>query len=352
MPDHTIVCQDLARSFDGRVAVDHLDLQVEAGTVLALHGPNGGGKTTTIRLLNGVRVPDTGSSRVLGMDPATEGDELRRHTGVLTENAGLDDRLTARENLVAVARMRGMSRAAADQRVMELLERFGMSAHADTRCQGFSTGQRRRVALARAFVADPQVLFLDEPTSGLDPAATDDVVTLIDQMAREHGRTVVLCTHFLEEAAQVADQLAILQSGRLLVSGSPDALAAEFWPERQVDVDLGQPAGPVLIELTRTLPGVDAVASTARGARFDVADADVVPRLVRALVEAGAAIHGVGTVRRDLGDIYFAVLDRFGLGHLGLRAADGVDPNAAAAAPPVGPPPSAPPPPAPPELVP
>ena len=182
--------------------------------MLALLGPNGAGKTTTVRLLNGILTPDRGRATVLGLDPATQGDDVRRRTGVLTENAGLDERLTARENLELTGRMRGLDRAWAARRTAELLERFGMADRADIVVQGFSTGQRKRVALARALLHDPEVLFLDEPTSGLDPAATRDVIDLIGALATEHGRTVVLCTHFLGEAGRLADRMAVLHRGR------------------------------------------------------------------------------------------------------------------------------------------
>ncbi|MBS1847970.1 MAG: ABC transporter ATP-binding protein, partial [Actinobacteria bacterium] len=166
-PDTAICTVGLTRRFGSHLALDNLTIDVPAGEVLALLGPNGAGKTTTVRLLNGVLVPDAGTIRVLGYDPTVEPDELRRHTGVLTEHAGLDDRLTATENLLAVARIRGIDQADARRRIGELLERFGMSDRADRRVAGASTGQRKRIALARALLHDPEVLFLDEPTSGL-----------------------------------------------------------------------------------------------------------------------------------------------------------------------------------------
>src|SRR5437763_13702400 len=150
-----IETQDLSRGFRGELALDGLTIDVEEGEVLALLGPNGAGKTTTIRLLNGILRPDRGRATVLGLDPATAGDEVRRRTGVLTEAAGLDDRLTARENILATARIRGLSEADAQRRSMALLARFGMAEYHDQRCQGFSTGQRKRVALARALLHEP-----------------------------------------------------------------------------------------------------------------------------------------------------------------------------------------------------
>ncbi len=241
-----IVADDLTRSFNGQIALDGLTLDAQPGEVLAVLGPNGAGKTTTVRLLNGVLAPDRGSSRVLGLDPAHEGNEVRRRTGVLTENAGLDDRLTAWENLVVTGRIRGMSTAEAGEKATAMLERFGMAERADDRVQGFSTGQRKRVALGRALLHDPDVLFLDEPTSGLDPEATRDVIDLIGSLATEHGRTVVLCTHFLGEAGRLAHRMAVLDQGRLLAFGTPAELAGSIWKGLDVGLDLGAAADETL----------------------------------------------------------------------------------------------------------
>ena len=322
MAEPTIICRGLSRAFDEGLALDDLDLEVGAGTVLALLGPNGAGKTTTVRLLNGILDPTTGSSRVLGLDPVTEGHELRHRTGVMTENAGLDDRLTARENMLSSARMRGMDLAVATQRVDDLLERFGMRSHADHRCQGFSTGQRRRVALARALMSDPEVLFLDEPTSGLDPAATEDVVSLIGSLASDRGRTIILCTHFLGEATRVADQMAILNRGRLLVAGAPDQLAKGLWPHDEFDVVLDQPASPEHLAAVAGVGGVVDSTPTEVGLTFTAMDRSVAPRAVAALVSAGADVYALTPRIRTLADVYFAYEERLGTASLGLRAAD------------------------------
>ena len=224
-----IETHDLTRSFPSGVALDGLTIDVRPGEVLALLGPNGAGKTTTVRLLNGILTPDRGRATVLGLDPVTHGDDVRRRTGVLTEHAGLDERLTARENLTLTGRMRGLDRAWVSRRADELLEQFGMADRADQQVQGTSTGQRKRLALARALLHDPEVLFLDEPTSGLDPTATRDVIDLIGSLATEHGRTVVLATHFLGEAGRLADRMAVLHRGRLHAFGRPDEIAADLW---------------------------------------------------------------------------------------------------------------------------
>jgi ABC-2 type transport system ATP-binding protein len=305
--DAVISTEGLTRSFAGRPALTDLTINVRSGEVLALLGPNGAGKTTTVRLLNGVLTPHGGSSRVLGLDPAVDGDELRHRTGVLTENAGLDDRLTARENLVFTARARGMTATAADARVSEMLERFAMADRADDQTIGFSTGQRKRLALVRALLHDPEVLYLDEPTSGLDPAATREVVALIDRLAREDGRTVVLCTHFLGEAGRLADRMAVLHHGRLEAFGRPDDLAAELWSGLDVDVDLGDRAPAPVLDLLGAVPGVVAVAPADNGVVVTFERRSDLPTINRALAAASVDVFATTPRPPTLEDVYFAI---------------------------------------------
>lgn len=298
---------DLTRSFPSGVALDGLTLEVPQGEVLALLGPNGAGKTTTVRLLNGILIPDRGRASVLGLDPTTHGDEVRRRTGVLTEHAGLDERLTARENLTLTGRMRGLDRAWVERRSDDLLERFGMADRANLPVQGTSTGQRKRLALARALLHDPDVLFLDEPTSGLDPAATRDVIDLIGALATEHGRTVVLCTHFLGEAGRLANQMAVLHKGVLHAFGRPQDIAAGLWQGIDAELDLGGPADMATADALRSSRGVLMVADVPNGVVVRVTDREVVPHLVRSLVERGVAVYGASAKAPTLEDVYFAV---------------------------------------------
>ena len=305
--ERVIECEALTRSFPSGMALDALTIDAAPGEVLALLGPNGAGKTTTMRLLNGVLLPDSGTARVLGLDPWRDGEALRRRTGVLTENAGLDERFTALENLQFVGRLRGMSESEARTRVGALLEQFDMGHRADVKVQGFSTGQRKRVALARALLHDPELLFLDEPTSGLDPAATRAVVDLIGSLAADHGRTVVLCTHFLGEAGKLANRMAVLFQGRLHAFGTPDDLAAELWSRFEVRLDLGAPASPPLIEALVTLPHVHEATATDRGAIVFTSERDDVPAVVAACVAAGSPVYGVDPRDPNLEDVYFAI---------------------------------------------
>jgi ABC-2 type transport system ATP-binding protein len=316
-----IESRDLTRGFASGIALDGLTFDLAPGEVLALLGPNGAGKTTTVRLLNGVLTPDRGHSRVLGFDPVGQGEEVRQRTGVLTENAGLDDRLTTRENLEFAARLRGFDRAGARRRVDEMLDRFGMAERARDLTQGFSTGQRKRVALARALLHDPEVLFLDEPTSGLDPAGTRDVIDLVQALAGE-GRTIVLATHFLGEAGRLADQMAVLHHGKLRAFGRPDDIAATLWDGISADLDLGGAADELTIDSLLAAPGVLVADSSPTGAHLRIKDRSVLPVVVSSLVAREVPVYGAQARPPTLEDVYFEIEARI-LAEDGGQATDG-----------------------------
>jgi ABC-2 type transport system ATP-binding protein len=321
-----IVTEGLTRLFPGGVGLADLSLEVASGEVLALLGPNGAGKTTTVRLLNGVLRPDRGHARVLGLDPTADGDALRRRTGVLTEHAGLDDRLTARENLHYAARIRGLRGPRIEARISELLSRFGMAERADQPVRGSSTGQRKRLGLARSLLHDPEVLFLDEPTSGLDPTATRDVVELIGSLATEHGRTIVLATHFLGEAGRLADRMAVLDRGELVAYGRPGDLAAELWDGLEAELDLGQRATAAQLDAIAGVAGVVSVEPVPSGAVLRVEGREVLPHVVAHLVAAGAAVYAAVPRPPTLEDVYFEIEAR-------RAAAAGLPPSAEAEVP-------------------
>jgi ABC-2 type transport system ATP-binding protein len=182
-----------------------------------------------------------------------------------------------------------------------------MSERADTTVQGFSTGQRKRLALARALLHDPEVLFLDEPTSGLDPSATREVIDLIGTLATEHGRTVVLCTHFLAEAGRLANRMAVLHRGRLHAFGRPEEIAAELWTGLDIDVDLGTVIDGATAAALLARPGILAVTPSPTGAEVRVTERSVVPHLVAELIGHGLEVFGVTPRPPTLEDVYFAV---------------------------------------------
>jgi ABC-2 type transport system ATP-binding protein len=190
---------------------------------------------------------------------------------------------------------------------MELLERFGMAHRADVRVQGFSTGQRKRVALARALLHDPELLFLDEPTSGLDPVATRDVVDLIGSLAAEQGRTVVLCTHFLGEAGRLASRMAVLFTGHLHAFGTPAELAGELWSGTEVRIDLGRPPSTDLLASLGSLPQVIQAVPLDGGVLARIDGRQAVPALVAACVAAGEQVYAAEPREPSLEDVYFEI---------------------------------------------
>jgi ABC-2 type transport system ATP-binding protein len=295
----------LVRDFGKVKAVDGVDFHVEPGEVFALLGPNGAGKTTMVRMLAGVLSPTSGEARVLGHDPAREGDLVRRQLGVLTESASLYERLTARDNLLFFGRLYGMEEHHLKERVDELLETFGLAERAGARTGAFSKGMKQRLSLARVLLHEPPVLFLDEPTAGLDPEVARQVTNSLAKLSRGSGRTVLLCTHNLAEAQRLCDRVAVMNRGRLLAVGSVQELENGLWGGRWVDIDLqSDGAGPVG-EAIRRMEGV--IELRQEGCRISVQlnTLDSTPRVVEAVVRAGGHIARVNPREHSLEDIYF-----------------------------------------------
>jgi len=301
--ENTIIIDHLYHRFDGHYALNDLSYEVRQGEVFALLGPNGAGKTTTIRLLNGLYKPTSGTIRVFDKNPVQQGSEIRKQTGVLTETSALYERLTARENLVFFGRMYGIAESVLLKRTDETLRYFELEKRADDRVGTYSKGMKQRLALARAFLNSPRILYLDEPTASLDPESTQQVHDLIESISKQDDRTVFLCTHRLEEAERLADRVAILNSGRLLALGSLAELRRQFNPGLWVDIDLLRPLAQTLdIKLLR---GV--VEGTVDGtkARFQVDEEGVIPSLISEMVRNEAQITSVRQEKISLEDIYF-----------------------------------------------
>ena len=238
---HAIVIEHLSHRFNSRYALKDLSYEVRQGEIFALLGPNGAGKTTTIRLVNGLYTPTSGRINVLGMDSVRQGSQIRQQTGVLTETSALYERLSARENLLFFGRLYGVPESLLLKRTDEILQFFGLKNRESERAGAYSKGMKQRLALARAFLTHPRILFLDEPTSSLDPESTQQVHELIESLCRQEENTVFLCTHRLEEAERLADRVAILNSGRLLALGSLPELTQQFNHGLWIEVDLLQP---------------------------------------------------------------------------------------------------------------
>ncbi len=296
----------LTRSFGQVRAVDDLSLAVAPGEIFGMLGHNGAGKTTTIRLLNGLLDPSAGTLRVLGLDPTTQGPQLRSHTGVLTETPSLDERLSAWDNLAFSGAIYGVPRNELPARVDRLLETFGLAERSQERVAAYSKGMKQRLALARALLHAPELIFLDEPAAGLDPIATRQLHDLILRLSRQEGRTVFLCTHNLAEAQRLCDRVAVLQQGRLLALGTPAELAQRIVPAVQLRLEV-DPAD--MASAVRVLDDRRAQRTQAEVAALviDELPRSQIPALVAALVQAGVRLYRVDYTEPSLEDVYFAL---------------------------------------------
>jgi ABC-2 type transport system ATP-binding protein len=298
----------LTHRYGQRLAVDDLTFSANPGEVLGLLGPNGAGKTTVVRLLNGLFHPQSGQMRLLGLDPVTQGDQVRRQTGVLTETPALYERLSARENLDFFATLAGMPAKERSARVNELLAFFDLTGRAAENVGTFSKGMKQRLALARALLAHPPLLFLDEPTSGLDPEAAAQVHDLIESIHQHNGQTVMLATHNLYDAQRLCDRVVIMNHGRLLAMGTLDELRQRFAPGVWVQIDLWQPLTGLNYESLAHLAGVlEFKQISTASVRIQVSENAVVPVLVAYLVGQGAQILGVAPQQVSLEEIYFSL---------------------------------------------
>jgi ABC-2 type transport system ATP-binding protein len=215
----------LVKTFGETRAVDGISLAVRPGTVYGILGPNGAGKTTFIRMLATLLRPTAGTARVLGHDIVDEAADVRARVSLTGQFASVDEELTGCENLVLVGRLVGLSRPAASERAMQLLEGFGLAEAADRLVREYSGGMRRRLDIAASIVVTPDLLFLDEPTTGLDPRSRNQVWDIVRVFVAE-GTTVLLTTQYLDEADQLADRIAIIDHGRVIAEGTPAELKA------------------------------------------------------------------------------------------------------------------------------
>ena len=309
--DTVIEVQHLTRRFGDIVAVNDFNFEVRHGEVLALLGPNGAGKTTTVRLINGLFDPTQGQIRVLGLDPVHQGQAVRQQSGVLTETPALYERLTAWQNLEFFGTMSGMARADWQKRGEELLTFFGLQDRADERVGTYSKGMKQRLALVRALLHSPPLLFLDEPTAGLDPEAALQVHELIDSIRKTNGQTVVLCTHNLVEAQRLCDRMAILNKGKMLALGSLDELSQQYATGLWVEVELfsGIPDG--IFQDLNTIHGVLQVESARNGTlHINVQEKAVIPALAAYLVRHNVQILALKPQETSLEDIYFKLQEQ------------------------------------------
>jgi ABC-2 type transport system ATP-binding protein len=322
-----IEARDLVKTYPKGVrALDGLSFSVQEGTIFGLLGPNGAGKSTTVKILTTLAQADSGSACVAGLDVRARAAAVRRAIGVVAQRSGADPTATGLENLLLSGRIQGLRGRELGRRAGELLARFGLAEAADRMVRTYSGGMQRRLDVAMGLIHRPQVLFLDEPTAGLDPESRSAMWEEIARLSAGEGLTILLTTHYLEEADRLASQLAIVERGSVVAAGSPGQLKAQLRGDT-VHVELAVPGDPA--QLDAVLGPVAevreiSVAGTQLSARADDG-ATTVPALLIALERAGIAVHGITAARPTLDDVY--------LRYAGRRFAEAEQPAPAAGQP-------------------
>jgi ABC-2 type transport system ATP-binding protein len=301
-----IEASGLVKAFGEVRALDGVDLVAPRGEVLGLLGPNGAGKTTAVRVLTTLLKADAGTARVAGLDVLTDAAELRERIGLAGQYAAVDENLTGMENLTMVGRLYGAPRVQAKARGGELLERFDLVEAADRAVKTYSGGMRRRLDLAAALVAKPPVVFLDEPTTGLDPRSRLELWTTIEELVGE-GATVLLTTQYLEEADRLAHQIAVVDHGRVIAEGTPDALKRQVGGER-LEVVLADPSMAETALAALGPMGEEAPTAEDGVVRLPVRErAGTIVEAVRRLDDAGVGVDDLTLRRPTLDDVFLTL---------------------------------------------
>jgi len=312
----------LTRRFGTLTAVSQVSLRVPDGTILALLGPNGAGKTTTIRMLAGLLAPSEGDATVAGYDIEREPDAVRACVGLVTDTPGLFEQIKVPAYLDFFGSIYGISAAERTRRIDELLEFFDLEEHRNEKMAGFSKGMKQKVALARALIHEPAVLFLDEPTSGLDPLAARAVRELIVGL-KQASRSIILCTHDLDEAERLADEVAIIRQGRIVAHDTPAALRRQVTGETQVMIEFADDC-PLPVEALATIDGVNSPhfrEKKATGSLSSVTQPGALileyhtprpklvnPQVLSRLSAAGAQVVSVTSETSSLEDVYASAM--------------------------------------------
>jgi daunorubicin resistance ABC transporter ATP-binding subunit len=316
METAAIVASGLVKRFGEVPALDGIDFSVPAGTVFGLLGPNGAGKTTSVRILTTILRPDAGEARVLGHDVVADPEAVRNSIGLAGQYAAVDENLTGAENLRLVGKLTHLPRALIRERAAELLDRFDLSAAANRPVKTYSGGMRRRLDLAASLVHRPPVLFLDEPTTGLDPRSRSDLWGVIEDLVAE-GTTVLLTTQYLEEADRLADQLAVVDHGRIIASGTPAELKAGLG---STVIEIGMPGeGSALMALQALAPlALHAPTLDGTTVKMTVADGPtVLLDALRTLDLEGINPTGVTLREPSLDDVFLSLT-----GHAAVEPSD------------------------------
>ncbi len=307
-----IEAHDLVKTYGGDVkALNGLSFSVQQGTVFGLLGPNGAGKSTTVKILTTLSRADSGSATVAGFDVASQAEMVRRNIGVVQQGTTVDREATGRENMRLQGQVYGLRGRDLEARISELLDRFALNDAADRIARGYSGGMERRLHVAMALINQPSVLFLDEPTTGLDPEVRADMWTEISRLANDQGLTILLTTHYLEEADNLASQLAIVDRGNVVAEGAPEALKADLRGDA-IHVELAHAEGNGHVTgALEELGGIREVAVDGRTLHARADDgARAVPVVLQALESRGIDVASVSVARPSLDDVYLRYTGR------------------------------------------
>ena len=299
-----IVAENLRKRYKDVQALDGVTFEVRDGEVFGLLGPNGAGKSTTVRILTTLTKPDSGRGIVAGHDVVRHPNRARGAIGYVPQDSGTDREATGRENVMLQGRIYGMHGAALKTRVDELLSFVGLSEAADRTVRGYSGGMKRRLDIALGLVHRPSVLFLDEPTTGLDPEARAAMWVEVQRLAEQEQLTILLTTHYLEEADQLAERVAIVSRGAIVAEGRPEELKRGLRGEA-VTVELTEPRGDEAAAILANLDGADEINVDGAHVRTRVPNgAEAIPSILSALEGSGIQVASVSAARPSLDDVY------------------------------------------------
>lgn len=306
-----IETENLTRTFGNLTAVDNLTLKIEKGEVFGFLGPNGAGKTTTIRMLACLISPTKGTATVAGYDIKSNPLKVRESVGILTENPSLYERLTAYENMNFFAEAYGVDNAdERKRRIKELLELFNLWERRNDKVATFSKGMKQKLAIVRATVHRPPVLFLDEPTAGLDPEASKEIRDLMAQLSQHEKRTILLSTHHLEDAERLCKRVLIMNSGKCLLIGTPDELREKITTKPVVEISLAE-VTPKIVAAVKANNSAKEVNVKPQEPTLLVSVSDsrlATPEVVRSVVEADGRILSVNIQRPSLEEAYLKLI--------------------------------------------
>jgi ABC-2 type transport system ATP-binding protein len=303
-----IITHQLSKHFDDFIAVNHINLNVEAGEVLGLLGPNGAGKTTTVRLLTSVLKPSHGWAKIAGFDVEKQANEVRASVGVLTEHHGVYNRMPAGEYLDFFGQLYKIEPTIRQKRIEEILHHFGIARSIHQPIGEFSKGMRQKLALARALIHNPPVLLLDEPTSAMDPESAKIVRDEIRKL-RSDDRAIIICTHNLAEAEGLADKIAIIRDGKIIAQGSPKTLKQQFLGQAEyiIHFSKNQYLDKKKVELPK---GAKLVRNGDDWLIYCTNDpAKVNPKVLETLISQGLQVISLHEVSQNLEQVYLQVIN-------------------------------------------